>query len=381
MQTNELNRSKLRELADIRPEGAKVLSLYLNLDPTEFASAQARTTEMSSLLDEADRRLRNGDSLTHDEKAHLREDVDRVRAYFASADFSAKGAHGLAIFCSGPADVFEVIKLPRPVDTGVAINDAPFIEPLADLAFTGSWGIFLISRKMARILRGSRDGLEEIARISDDVHGWHDQGGWSQARYQRGIQKEADDHVKHAADVLFRRFRRTPFDRLLIGCPEEQYGEVERRLHPYLRERIVGRIEVDVENTTPDQVLAAAAVQMEKEDTRREREALDRLDAGLGTGGRGAAGLDEVLAMLNERRVEILLIEQGLSAPGVVCPSCGWVGSEGSTCPVDDTPLEEHDDVIESAVQLAITQSAEVISVRHHDDLDGKGSIAAVLRF
>src|SRR5437763_5313923 len=222
MQTNELNGSKLRELADIRPEGAKVLSLYLNLDPTEFASAQARTTEMSSLLDEADRRLRDGDSLTHDEKAHLREDVDRVRAYFSSTDFSAKGAHALAIFCSGPAGLFEVIKLPRPVDTGVAINDAPFIEPLADLAFTGSWGVFLISRKMARILRGSRDGLEEIARITDDVHGWHDQGGWSQARYQRGIPKEADDHVKHAADVLFRRFRRRPFDKLLIGCPEEQ---------------------------------------------------------------------------------------------------------------------------------------------------------------
>src|SRR5436190_262990 len=381
MQTNELNRSKLRELADIRPEGAKVLSLYLNLDPTEFASAQARTTEMSSLLDEADRRLRNGDSFSHDEKAALREDVERVRRFFNSADFSAKGAHGLAIFCSGPADLFEVIKLPRPVDTGVAINDSPFLEPLADLAFTGSWGVFLISRKMARILRGSRNGLEEIARITDDVHGWHDQGGWSQARYQRGIQKEADDHVKHAADVLFRRFRRSPFDKLLIGCPEEQCGEVERRLHPYLRERIVGRIEVDVENSTPEQVLEAAAVQMEKEDTRREREALDRLDAGLGTGGRGAAGLDEVLETLNERRVEILLIEQGLTAPGVVCPSEGWIGSQGSTCPVDGTPLEQRDDIIEDAIQLAITQSAEVISVRHHNDLDGRGSIAAVLRF
>jgi peptide chain release factor subunit 1 len=381
MQTNELNRSKLRELAGIRPGGAKVLSLYLNLDPTEFASAQARATEMSSLLDEADRRLRNGDSLTHEEKAHLREDVDRVRQFFNSPDFSAKGAHGLAIFASGPADVFEVIKLPRPVDTGVAINDTPFLEPLTDLAFEGSWGVFLVSRKMARILRGSRDGLEEIARISDDVHGWHDQGGWSQARYQRGIQKEADDHVKHAADVLFRRFRRTPFDRLLIGCPEEHCGEVEKRLHPYLRERIVGRIDVDVENTTPDQVLEAAAPKMEAEDTRRERDALDRLEAGLGTGGRGAAGLDDVLEMLNERRVEILLIEQGLNAPGVVCPNDGWVGTEGSTCPVDGTPLEQRDDIIETAVQLAITQSAEVISVQHHDDLDGRGSIAAVLRF
>src|SRR5919204_2779747 len=381
MQTNELNRSKLRELADIRPDGAKVLSLYLNLDPTEFASAQARTTEMSSLLDEADRMLRNGNSLSHEEKVHLREDVERVRRYFNSPDFSAKGAHGLAIFCSGPADVFEVIKLPRPVDTGVAINDTPFLEPLTDIAFAGSWAVLLISRKMARILRGSREGLEEVTRISDDVHRWHDQGGWSQARYQRGIQKETDDHVKHAGEVLFRRFKRTPFDKLLIGCPEEMCNEVERRLHPYLQERIVGRIDVDVENTTPDQVLEASAEKMDAEDKRREREALDRLAEGLGTGSRAAAGLDQVLAVLNERRVEILLFEQGLTAPGVVCPHDGWIGAEGSTCPVDETPLEQRDDIIENAVQLAITQSAEVIAVRYHDDLDGRGSIAALLRF
>jgi peptide subunit release factor 1 (eRF1) len=120
---------------------------------------------------------------------------------------------------------------------------------------------------------------------------------------------------------------------------------------------------------------------MEKEDSRREREALDRLEAGLGTGGRGAAGLDEVLEVLNERRVEILLIEQGLTAPGVCCPNCGWVGADGSSCPVDDTPLEQRDDIIEAAVQLAITQSAEVISVRHHNDLEDRGSIATVLRF
>ena len=46
--------------------------------------------------------------------------------------------------------------------------------------------MFLVNRKLARILRGSRERLEEVAYITDDVHGWHDQGGWSQARYQRG---------------------------------------------------------------------------------------------------------------------------------------------------------------------------------------------------
>jgi peptide chain release factor subunit 1 len=381
MQTNQLDRAKLRELADLHPEGAKVLSLYLNLDPTEFASPQARSTEMHSLLDEADRRLRTGNHLTPEEKTHLREDVSRARDYFNDPNLSVKGAHALAIFCSGPANVFEVIKLPRAVDTGVAIGDRPFIEPLTDLAFSGSWAIFLVNRKMARILRGSPDGLEEVARITDDIHGWHDQGGWSQARYQRGIEKETTDHVKHAADVLFRGFKRTPFDKLLIGCTAEMCHEVEKRLHPYLRERIAGRIDVDVENTKPDQVLEAAAPRMEDEDRKRERSALDQLSEGLGTGGRAAAGLDEVLAVLNERRVELLMFEHGLSAPGVVCPNCSWIGGQGSTCPLDDYKLEERDDVIENAVESAITQSAEVIAVRHYEDLDGKGSIAALLRF
>ncbi len=287
----------------------------------------------------------------------------------------------LAIFCSGPADIFEVIKLPRPVDTGVAIDDSPFIEPLADLAFTGSWGVFLVSRKMARILRGSRDGLEEIARISDDVHGWHDQGGWSQARYQRSIQKEADDHVKHAADVLFRRFKRSPFDKLLIGCPEEQCGEVEKRLHPYLQERIVGRIDVDVENTTPDQVLeAAAAADGEGGHAPRARSARPS--------GRGARHRRPRRRRTRRRTRRPQRaprgdpdVRAGPDAPGVVCPSAAGSAPTASTCPVDETPLEQREDIIENAVQLAITQSAEVIPIHHHDDLDGRGSIAAVLRF
>jgi peptide subunit release factor 1 (eRF1) len=156
---------------------------------------------------------------------------------------------------------------------------------------------------------------------------------------------------------------------------------VEKRLHPYLQERIVGRIDVDVENTSPDQVLDAAAPKMEEEDRKRERAALDRLSDGLATGGRAAAGLDDVLDALNQRKVEVLMFEQGLRASGVVCPQCGWTGSEGTTCPADGTTLEDRDDIIENAVQLAITQSAEVIPVRYHEDLDGNGSIAALLRF
>ena len=51
MQTNDLNKEKLRRLAQLRPDnGACVLSLFLNLDPSEFATPPARETEIRSLL-------------------------------------------------------------------------------------------------------------------------------------------------------------------------------------------------------------------------------------------------------------------------------------------------------------------------------------------
>jgi peptide chain release factor subunit 1 len=381
MQTNELTPTVVRRLADLRPPSGKFLSLYLNLDPSEFGTAPARASAITSLLDEARRRVEETSGLTHDEHEALRDDLKRAREYFSNGDF-AKGAHGIALFAAGGGEWFETLKLPRPVDTGVAIGDGPYIAPLADLGSAPTWGVLLVNRKTGRILRGSAEGLTETATIFDDVHGHHQQGGWSQARYQRSVEKEAEDHLEGVARALFRSFKRRPFDRLLVGCPEELEPEVLAELHDYLRKRYVRRIEVDVENTTAEQVLAAARPAMEEEDRKREREALDRFNGGVGSGGRGAAGLDEVLTSLHERRVEVLLYEPGLTAPGARCPQCGWMTTASADrCPADDTALEPCEDVVEAAIEAAVSQSAEALPVRHFQDLGPHGRIGAVLRF
>jgi len=153
-------------------------------------------------------------------------------------------------------------------------------------------------------------------------------------------------------------------------------------LHASLRERLRGFIEVDVEHSSPDDVARAAASDIEAAERRHEREKLDRLLEGVGAGGRGAAGLDDTLGALNERRVETLLFAEGFTAPGSVCSSDGFVAAqEGGTCPVDGGELVRRDDIIESAIELALAQSADVLVVRHHDDLSELGSIGATLRF
>ena len=69
-----------------------------------------------------------------------------------------------------------------------------------------------------------------------------------------------------------------------------------------------GKFAVDVENASLDDVCGAAKPLILEHVRKCERDALDRLAQGVGTGGRGAAGIDEVLDALNQARVETLLI-------------------------------------------------------------------------
>jgi len=373
MQTNQLSPDTLRRLAEFRPGEGKVVSIYLNLDPTEFASGPARSTAMNSVLDEAARAAR-------DEDPSVREDVERVREVFRGFDF--QGAHGVAVFACGSEDLLDVIKLPRGVDNAVVVDEAPYIEPLIELHAAVRYGVVLVNRQTARIFRASRHRLAEVARVDDEVHRRHDQGGWSQARYQRSVDKEATDHLKKASDELLRRHKRRPFEALFVAAPEAVYKDFLERLHPYLSERVVGRIEVDVEHTGVDDVQAVAEVAIAEYERKLETETLDRLLQGVGSGGRGATGLEETLKALNEQRVEALLLQDNFDAAGVCCSQCGWLGPSGVTaCPADGTETMSRDDITDLAVRRAIRQSAQVVRVRDDARLEPLGSIAALLRF
>ena len=74
-------KQRLRELAALRPDGHKVLSVYLNLDPSEFPTQRDRKIEVESLLDVVERALRE-DGLPHEQSDELRQDVERIRAWF-----------------------------------------------------------------------------------------------------------------------------------------------------------------------------------------------------------------------------------------------------------------------------------------------------------
>src|SRR5436305_4199729 len=164
-----------RRLAEQRPSHP-VLSLYLDLDPEEFAAPPARVSQIHSLLDQAARDVEADDSLTHEELVRVREDLDRVREYLLSDEPPFQGARALAVFCSGRDDLFEVVQLSRPAPPRVAIERTPYVEPLIAGAQERRWCVALVTRREARILTGTADRLSELRHFEDGVHGQHQQG-------------------------------------------------------------------------------------------------------------------------------------------------------------------------------------------------------------
>jgi peptide chain release factor subunit 1 len=287
------------------------------------------------------------------------------------------------VFCSGRDELFEVVQLPRSVEGRVVIEHSPYIEPMVASLDQRRWAVVLVSRRDGRMFSGPCDALEERRGFYDEVHGQHDQGGWSQPRYERSVEKEVDDHLRRVAEVIDRSWRRDRFDRLALGGPPEIVPRLEGMLSEEVRGVLVeGRVEIDVATANGDQLRTALGPLAEADQKRLEAEALDRLRAGVGGSGRAVGGPEETLAALNERRVEKLLLAPDFDGHGHRCPSCGLLtaDSDGS-CPADGTALDDVEHLREAAVEAALAQDAEVMVVRHHADLGPFRGIGALLRF
>jgi peptide chain release factor subunit 1 len=382
----DITTDRLRELAETRSTLGKVLSIYINLDPREFATPPARATEISSVLDEASRTLRDLEGLTHDERTALEADVERVRKSLTNG-VDLEGARALAVFASQPADLFEILKLPRPVEHQVAIADHPCVEPLARIGTGELWWLVLVDRKHARLLAGTVDGLVEVWRHEDDVlaridSAKQDQDGRSESRYERGVEKEVDNHLRGVAEELRRRLRGVRLAGILVGGRRDLAGHFESLIHADVKRFLKGRVDVDVWNTGADDVLRSARPVLDELTARRDQELLEKVASGLGTG-RAVKGLGNVLNAVHERRIDTLVVQEGFTAMGTRCPQCGWLGvSAGGQCPADGTMTEVVDNIVEMAVGRAFGQDARVRYLASDEPtLEQHGSIAALLRF
>jgi peptide chain release factor subunit 1 len=374
----EIDRPFLRKLAEWSSEGIPVSSLYLDVDGRRYPRRQDYMVRAEQLCHELQRATREKD-LGREAVMSVGRDTARMLDYLGGLDRGP--TRGVALFSAAKADLWETVTVPRPLKDRVTLARHPYVIPLEGLIETyESFCTALVDRARARIFLARMGQIQERTDIFDDVPGWHDQGGWSQSRYQRHIEDHAAHHLKHVAEVLLRFYKVRKFDHLILAGPDELLPEFERSLHDYLTRRIAARVGLPMTTTAADVLEKSLAVEEEIE-KRRERAVVERLSADLGAGRNAVAGVGPVLHAVNDGRVELLVVPFGLSVPGARCTECGRLATPGSMCSICGGRLEGEPDVVDSAVASALRQSSRIEILSLLEPEETLPDVAALLRF
>ncbi|HKG36519.1 MAG TPA: Vms1/Ankzf1 family peptidyl-tRNA hydrolase [Solirubrobacterales bacterium] len=377
MQAPAISRDSLRDLCRARAEDGAGLSVVFDLDPERFATPPARQSEVRSVLDGAHKR-----AVERGARRRVEELLEQARV--ALADSGAyDGAHGLALFAGfdGTGAEPTVLRLPEPpAGPDVEVDHFPLVRPLARCTSDTRWAVVLVGREEGRVLLGDRFRLVDAENLRETAHGRHDQGGWSQARYQRAVDEEAREHYDRIAAELDRLLAAGRYERLLIGGTEENAAGLRERLPEPAGEVMTATFAIDVGSANPDRVLEAAGGSMAEWEGRVLDEAMARLREQLGTGQAGAMGLEPTLEALTAQRVARLFVPPSLGARGTRCPRCDRLSSLDETeCPLDGAELVEREEILDDAVRKAFADSAAVSVLETAADLPG--GIAALTHY
>ena len=368
-----ITEAAIRELASIKGVKAPITSCYLDVDGRRVARHRDLTHEVDVLLKGARSRA-DGD-------ASVTADLQRIEAYVRD-DLNRSRVRGVAIFACAADDMWRVVELPVPVRTRVVINHTPAVGQLESvLREHEPIGVLLADRQRARMFifevgeLAERSELFEEALRDIDGRGDRDRGDHAQALEARNHQ-----HVRTAAHVAFTAWGQHPFAHLVIAAPDDLAGQLEAALHPYLRERLAGRLSVPV--TASHEQVREAAQQIEA-DVERARQAgiVDRLRAAVSAGRRGVAGLADSVEALGEHRVDTLLVSSGYSTPGWRCEGCDRLAAMGRRCASCGEDMVEVEDLVEDAVEEALAQQCQVEICIGNADLDVMGRAGALLRY
>lgn len=367
-----IDEAAIRELAGFKGHTAPVTTCYLNVDGRRLPRYPDCERQLDRLVRQAPDRVNRHQSVS--------DDLRRISTFVRNG-FDRSHTRGLAFFACSAQGLWRVVELPVPVRDQLVVNSLPAVGQLERVVQEfDRIGVLLVDRQRARMFVFEFGELVDRSELFDELpRGYDERGDRERGDTRPHVRALAAQHLRRAADVAWRVFGEQAFNHLCVGGPLEAVQQLEHDLHPYLRERLRGRIGVDAGASIAEIRAAALAFEIEIE-RQHEGAIVERLRHSVATGN-GVAGLDQVLGALAARRVDTLLVSQGFSQAGWRCEQCLFLTTVGRRCPTCGDDMESIGDVVEEAVEEALAQSCTVEICVGSADLDVLGRIGALLRF
>jgi peptide chain release factor subunit 1 len=350
---------------------APVLSVYLNMDPTE-GNAEAHKRRLRSMLKEID----------------LEEDVEAILGYI-DHEYTWSG-RSVAVFSCYPQGYLRSYTLAVPVRSRARVSDHPHVKPLADLLDSyGGYGVALVDKQGARLFSFHLGELQEQDGIlGESVHRTK-RGGGSQRTGRRGgsagqtdyVDEVTDRNMKDAVDFATHFFSEFNVRRILIGGSDENVAQFRSQLPKAWQSLVVGSFPISMTATHAEVQEKAMAIG-EQAEQHRETRLVETIVTNAAKGRGGALNLDDTLSAVREGRVQSLVIREGFRYPGSRCKSCGYLSAvELAYCPFCGGESEVIPDIVELAVQKVMQAGGEVEVLRNAPTDDGFKDIGALLRY
>jgi len=291
----------LDRLADIAPADRPCLSLYVDTRPDNTGRPHWGPIVRKEISERAR-------SFPERSAARAAYDADAERTLrWLEAEPRASAA-GLAVFACESARLFEGVEFSAPVDTELVVGRVPHLYPLARLL--DQWrryAVVVTDTHIARIYVVALGAIRPRASVESPKVSRSAAGGWSQARYQRHIEKFHREHVKELVDVLERIVREEGIDRIVLAGDDVVVPLVREALPKSLAEHVVEIGNVDVTSSDAEilrETLDVARAQDARGDAERVARVLDAYRAG----GLGMIGVPGVSAALDNGQVHELIL-------------------------------------------------------------------------
>jgi len=356
---------ELRELVEFRSTSAPVLSVYLNVDPTQHTTEEYRLI-LRGLLKEA-----GNDAAP--------EDIAEVEKYFDfEYDWQGKG---VVVFSCREENFWKVSSLAVPVPNQVYVGPRPYIRPLSEVLDDYSrYGVVLVDREGARLFLFEQGKLQETTGTMGELPKRHKKGGWAAQKYQRRADEHAQRNLREAAELTAKFFAGGRCNRLILGGTEDNVTQFEAMLPKSLRNIVVGSFAIDTGASESD-VLDRSLEVIRQVEREQEKQLVEQLIAGWKRG-QAVVGLSDTIAAIQEQRVHTLLVIGDYGEAGYRCESCHYLTlQERTACPLCGGEIKRTDDIVDHAVHRAMEQGVEVEVVRDSEDLEKVGKIGAILRY
>ncbi|MDQ3973160.1 MAG: hypothetical protein M3276_02280 [Actinomycetota bacterium] len=371
----DVTAAEIRQLVDRPVTEHLVTSVYLNTDGARYPKAADYEARLDGLLREV---RRAADELPEGQLAGVHADADAISKW-VRGEFDRDDVRGLGLFSSN-GQVFQTVTVAVGVRNVARINTRPYVVPLeALLGRHHHIALALIERDRARIFRYQLGHVEEWQGLASDVHKHHEQGGWSQARFQRNIAHEVLHHMKDTDEVLLKLHEDHPVDALVVAGPPVEAAGFTKRLHPYLKGVLHGDpISLPLHVDADELKARLRAIEQQLVSARRSQ-LLQRLAAAAGQAEKAARGVREVVEAVNEKRVGVLFVVEGAGVPGYRAAT-GTLALSREEAAAYGEPVRAVADVIDELIEEAVRADAHIELFRDEVRLDGH-PVAALLRF